>query len=79
MTRWRITIEVWPHSSGNGADVDQKDAGERTNYFYVNAYEIDNALEMARCFQTGILINPAVWKANIFGIHKWPVSEEESK
>jgi hypothetical protein len=69
MNRWRITIEAWPHSTGAGKDADQKTAGERTNYFYVDANDITEAMKMARCFQEGMLRNPAVWEAPIMGVH----------
>ena len=69
MNRWRITIQVWPYSTGRGADEDQKAAGERVRYFYVNAHDIRDAMKMAQCFAEGIETSPAVWKAPIYGVN----------
>ena len=69
MNRWRITIEAWPHSTGNGAEADQKAAGDRERYFYVDADDIEHAMKMARCFAEGMRANPAVWMAPIMGVH----------
>lgn len=72
MDRWRITIEVWPHSTGAGQEADQKAAGDRTNYFYVDAQDIADAMKMARCYAEGLERNPAVWRAPIRGVHVYP-------
>lgn len=69
MNRWRITIEACPHSTGNGADADQKAAGDRVHYFYTDANDIDEAMVRARCFAEGMKCNPAVWMAPILGVH----------
>lgn len=76
--RWRITIEVWPHSTGKGVDADQKAAGDREHYFYADATDIDAALRMARCFVAGIQTNPMVWQAQIFGVHRMQNVERAS-
>lgn len=69
MKRWRITIEAWPHSTGAGQEADQKAAGDREHYFYVDAENIRDAMKMAECFAQGMERNPAVWKAPILGVH----------
>lgn len=69
--RWRITIEVWPHSTGKGAELDQEAAGEREQYFYADARDIDEAFGMARCFEEGVCANPAVRGAAIVGVHRY--------
>lgn len=69
MNRWRIIIESWPHSTGKGQDADQKAAGEREVYFYVDADDIRDAMKMARCFAEGMECNPAVWRAPITAVH----------
>lgn len=75
--RWRIAIEVWPHSSGKGQEADQKTAGDRELYFYADAEDIDAAIRCARCFAEGIRANPAVWMAPIVGVHRvQPVIEK---
>lgn len=72
MKRWRITIEVWPHSTGGGKEADQKAAGDSPRYFYVDAEDFEAVCLMARCFAEGIRTNPAVWHAPIRGVHVWP-------
>ena len=69
--RWKIAIEAWPHSTGNGNEADKKAAGadEGAHYFYVDADDIHEAMKMARCLAKGIERNPAVWKAPIFGVY----------
>ena len=73
--RWKIAIEAWPHATGKGAEADQAAAGERTNYFYVDAEEIAEAVTMARCFAEGMMRNPMVWQAPIVGVHVIPRNE----
>jgi hypothetical protein len=68
--RWRITIEVWPHSTGKGAAADRQAAGEREQYFYADARDVDEAFGMARCFEEGVCANPAVRGAQILGVHR---------
>ena len=70
--RWQISIEIWPHSTGAGAEADQKAAGDRQRYFYVEADCIERAYMSARCIQSGILCNPAVWKAPIIFVGAYP-------
>jgi hypothetical protein len=70
MSRWQIMLEVWPHSTGNGSNVDQIAAGERAPFFYVDADDIRGALKMAPCICQGIKHNPAVWEAPIHAIYK---------
>lgn len=69
MRRWRIAIEARPHSTGNGNEADQKLAGDRIAYFYVDAGDISDAVKMARCFSQGMQHNPMVWEAVIVGVH----------
>lgn len=68
MWNWNITIEAWPYSTGNGADADQKAAGDREQCYYVSAESIAEAITLARCIVDGIQSNPAVWQAPITGI-----------
>jgi hypothetical protein len=73
--RWLVTIEVWPHSTGNGAKADQEAAGNRSQDFAVRAEGIAVALELAECIAQGMRTNPMVWRAPIVSI----VSENEYK
>lgn len=70
MRRWRITIRVWPHSTGKGRDADVKSAGADDGdlYFYVTADDFKEASKCAFCVAQGVEANPAVWKANIIGV-----------
>ncbi len=66
--RWMVTIEAWPHSTGNGQEADQKLAGERSQNFAVRAIDISAALELAEAIAQGMRTNPMVWRAPIMAI-----------
>lgn len=68
MRRWLITIEAWPHSTGNGQTADQAAAGDRVQSYCVNARDIAEALYLANCIVKGMKSNPMVWEAPITGI-----------
>jgi len=68
MCEWIAEIHVWPHSTGRGQQVDQKDAGERVQKITLRADGIQAALRMAEVFAKGIETNPMVWQAPIFGV-----------
>jgi hypothetical protein len=72
MDRWKIAIEIRPHSTGAGAEVDKQAAGfaDGPAYFYVTATDIEEALRYAKCFAEGIESHPRVWMAQIVGIVK---------
>ena len=70
MTRWIVTIEAWPHSSGNGQENDQKAAGERTSNYTVRAIDIAQALEFAEAIAMGMRHNTMVRRAPIVSIVK---------
>ena len=70
--RWRITIEAWPCSAGNGNEPDQAAAGERSSEYVVTAQDIRGALTHAEDIQVGIRHNPAVREAPITGIVRIP-------
>lgn len=65
---WKITVCVWPYSTGVGAAEDQKAAGERTQVLEVSATDIRDALRQAELFVQGIKTNPRVWQAPIKSI-----------
>ena len=68
MDSWIVTIETWPHSTGNGAEADQKQAGQRFQKFCVRAYDIADALKCAEYIAQGMRTNPMVWRAPIKSI-----------
>ena len=70
--RWRITIAVYPHSTGNGQDADRKAAGaeDGDRYFYIDADNFRDAAKMAGCYSEAIKSHPAVWEAPIMGVHR---------
>ena len=70
MTRWIVTIEVWPHSTGNGNEADQKAAGNRVNTFAVDADCMREAVKLANAIAQGMEAHPMVWRAPITGIVK---------
>lgn len=65
---WKITIEAWPHSTGKGADEDQKAAGDRVQVYYTRAESIHEAAGHAKLIVAGMESNPMVWQAVITGI-----------
>ena len=66
--RWLVTIEAWPHSTGNGQDTDQKAAGPRKNDFVVKAEGMRSAFEAAEQIAMGMRVNPMIWRAPIVSI-----------
>lgn len=70
--RWRITIAVWPHSTGNGTASDKKAAGaeDGDRYFYVEAEDFRDASRLAFAYSEGVKSHPAVWQAPIMGVHR---------
>jgi len=73
MYRWRITIHIAPHSTGNGQEADRKAAGaeDGDRYFYVDAQNFDEAAKMAHCYSEGVKSHPMVWEAPIMGVHRY--------
>lgn len=65
MAHWKITVEVWPHSTGEGAEIDQAACGPRTQCRDVKADDIGEAIEKAILFAAGVCTNPRVWQAPI--------------
>lgn len=68
MTRWKITIEAWPHSTGNGNEVDQAAAGDRKREFIVYADGAKAAFALAEAISMGVQSHPMVWQAPIKGV-----------
>ena len=65
---WNITISVFPHSTGRGAEEDQKSVGGTIQRFTVDAVEIGDAFELAKAIRQGIESNPMVWVTKILGV-----------
>ena len=65
---YRITIRVWPHSTGAGKDADQKAVGDEEQRFIVSAADFDDAVRQSKLLARGIEVNPMVWKAPIHSI-----------
>ena len=70
--RWRITIVIYPHSTGNGQEADRKAAGTDggDHYFYVDAEDFKEAVKMASCYVAALQSHPAVWQTHIMGVHR---------
>jgi hypothetical protein len=68
--RWKITIEAWPHSTGNGSHKDQEAAGERSKDYVIRAEGMAAAVEFAEAIAMGVRSNPMVWRAPIIAIVK---------
>lgn len=65
---WSIRIEVYPHSSGDGAERDIEACGGRFHDQLIFADGADEALSRASLIALGIAKNPRVWQANIVKI-----------
>jgi hypothetical protein len=68
MRLWIVTIEAWPHSTGNGNEIDQAAAGDRIKSYPVRAEDMADAFRMAEAIAMGVRANPAVWRAPITAI-----------
>lgn len=67
---WTVTIETWPHSTGQGQSVDQEACGERSTVYHINAEDAEDALYKAQLIAKGVKSNPRVWQAKIFGLNR---------
>lgn len=76
MRYWEIKIEVWPHSSGNGATKDQEACGDRERTFKTYAENAAEAMKHADLIVTGIKTNPMVWKAPIISLRQMDHMED---
>lgn len=66
--RWKITVQAWPHSTGNGQVNDQNAAGDRERTFEIRADNMKEALKHAQSIVLGIESHPMVWQAPIMAI-----------
>ena len=65
MSRWRVTLEAMPYSTGQGADVDMKASGPRVREHTFDAPEFHDAVKIAYAFQAGVKSSDHVWEAPI--------------
>lgn len=70
MDKWRVTLQAWPHSTGRGADQDQKDAGEREQTYTVHADTLERAAKAAAEIARAVESNPMVWQAPIMRLER---------
>jgi hypothetical protein len=64
--RWKATIQCWAYSTGKGADVDQKNAGDRERVVDLgHCADINEAMGKATLFRRGMETSPHVWQAPI--------------
>jgi hypothetical protein len=68
MYSWKVVIEVWPHSTGRGQTIDQKQAGDRVAEYTVRGDTIKDALAVVGAIEAGIKHNPIVWKTSVTSI-----------
>lgn len=67
---YKIEIEAWPHSTGEGNDADQKAAGPRSRSFTIYASGMAEAYAAAQHIATGIQSHHRVWTAPIVKIER---------
>jgi hypothetical protein len=75
--QWKVTIEAWPHFTGQGREADQAKAGQRVQTYRVGAVDIRRALLCAEHIASGMRSNPMVWQAPIMAIER--VIEDQSR
>jgi hypothetical protein len=75
MSFYEVVIEMWPHSTGRGADVDQKQAGARETRFQVRADDMKSAMTVAETLCLGMQQNPMVWQTPIKSIGQMSSSD----
>jgi hypothetical protein len=68
MSVYEVVIEVWPHSTGRGSEVDQKQAGAREQRFQVRADDMRAAMVVAETICVGLKQNPIVYMTPIKSI-----------
>jgi len=68
MSLYKVQITVWPHSTGRGKDIDQKQAGAQKQEYEVRAEGIYDALQISETICLGITQNPIVWQAFVNSI-----------
>src|SRR4051812_46291093 len=61
MWEWEIIIEVWPYSTGQGADTDQQACGPRTHLQVIRADDFAIASKYANVAACALKSNPRVW------------------
>lgn len=68
MNRWLVKMDVWPHQTGSGQEVDQEACGPREQSCEVQCHTITEAAKLGELFARGICTNPRVWQAPIMSI-----------
>lgn len=73
---WVVRIETSPHSTGEGASVDQTAAGARFSDFTIQCDDAGKALEIGKLIMQGIRNNPRVWQTQIVSImeQRWALA-----
>lgn len=65
MNLYEADIEVWPHSTGRGREVDQQQAGQRHQKYEVKANSFEDALATVNAVIVGVKQNPLVWEVRV--------------
>ena len=65
---YKINIDVWPHSTGEGGEKDRAACGPATQGYNIHANDFSHAVEQAKLLAKGIEANPRVWQAPIASV-----------
>lgn len=67
--RWRIRFEVWPGSTGNGAEADQEAVGERHRVKIIDrANTLAEALQLFNLYADGMRDQDSrIWQVRVNG------------
>lgn len=79
MWEWEIIIEVWPYSTGQGADTDQQACGPRTHLQIIRADDFAIASKYANVAACALKSNPRVWQAPIASVRRLSSGETAAR
>lgn len=65
---YKVVIEAWPFSSGNGSAIDNAGVAPAKREFVVEADSFDQAYQSAKLIQQGIISHDKVWMAPIVSV-----------
>lgn len=75
MATWKIVIEAWPFSTGQGAAKDQAEVSPRVREWLIEADDYRSASLAAEHIQLGVASHDKVWQAKIRAVAQWPIPQ----
>lgn len=62
---WKVSMNVWPHSTGDGQEKDRAKVTPLTRDFDIRATDFNDAVNQAKLLQRGVASAEWVWQAPI--------------